>query len=87
MIVDGYDNYTNVVLNEKGEAVYRSLIHGEGFYHDVFKKFKGNFDRILMMGVSPVTMDDVTSGYNIASNITMKPQFNQMLELSSNHGK
>ena len=82
LIVDEYDNFTNDVLNVKGEAVYRALTHGEGFYRDVFKKFKGNFDRILMMGVSPVTMDDVTSGYNIASNITMKPQFNQMLGFS-----
>jgi len=82
LIIDEYDNFTNTVLNEKGEAVYRALTHGEGFYRDLFKLFKGNYDRILMIGVSPVTMDDVTSGYNIASNISMKPQFNQMLGFS-----
>jgi hypothetical protein len=82
LIIDEYDNFTNSVLNEKGENVYHALTHGEGFYRDLFKKFKGNYDRILMMGVSPVTMDDVTSGYNIASNITMHPEFNQMLGFS-----
>ena len=82
LIVDEYDNFTNAVLNEQGENVYHALTHGEGFYRDVFKLFKGMFSRILMMGVSPVTMDDVTSGYNIASNMTMKPQFNQMLGFS-----
>ena len=82
LIIDEYDNFTNTVLNEKGEAVYHALTHASGFYRDVFKKFKGNFDRILMMGVSPVTMDDVTSGYNIASNITMNPLFNLMLGFS-----
>ena len=82
LIIDEYDNFTNTVLNEKGEAVYRALTHGEGFYRDLFKQFKGNYNRILMIGVSPVTMDDVTSGYNIASNISMKPQFNQMLGFS-----
>lgn len=82
LIIDEYDNFTNAVLNEQGENVYRALTHGEGFYRDVFKLFKGMFSRILMMGVSPVTMDDVTSGYNISSNITMRPEFNQMLGFS-----
>jgi hypothetical protein len=82
LIVDEYDNFTNSVLNEQGEAVYHALTHATGFYRDVFKKFKGNFARILMMGVSPVTMDDVTSGYNIALNLTMDPRFNMLLGFS-----
>ena len=82
LIIDEYDNFTNNVLNEKGEAVYHALTHASGFYRDVFKLFKGNFDRILMVGVSSVTLDDVTSGYNIASNITMDPRFNMMLGFS-----
>ena len=48
----------------------------------IFKLFKGMFARILMMGVSPVTMDDVTSGFNIASNISLRPEFNMMLGFS-----
>lgn len=68
--------------NEKGEAVYHALTHASGFYRDVFKLFKGNFDRILMMGVSPVTLDDVTSGFNIAYNISTDPQFNMILGFS-----
>ncbi|MBQ9204593.1 MAG: ATP-binding protein [Prevotella sp.] len=82
LIIDEYDNFTNTVLNEKGEAVYHALTHASGFYRDVFKLFKGMFARILMMGVSPVTMDDLTSGYNIASNISMRPEFNLMLGFS-----
>ena len=82
LIVDEYDNFTNAVLSEDGEKVYHSLTHASGFYRSVFKKFKGNFDRILMLGVSPVTLDDLTSGYNIAANITMKPEFNMMLGFS-----
>lgn len=56
--------------------------HGTGFYRDVFKLFKPMFDRIIMLGVSPITLDDLTSGYNIALNITMDPWFNQMLGFS-----
>ena len=82
LIVDEYDNFTNTVLNEKGEGIYHAMTHASGFYRDVFKKFKGNYDRILMMGVSPVTLDDLTSGYNIATGITMDARFNQMLGFS-----
>lgn len=82
LIVDEYDNFTNVVLNVKGEQVYHAMTHAEGFYRGVFKQYKGMFDRILMMGVSPVTMDDVTSGYNIATSLTLDPDFNMMLGFS-----
>ena len=82
LIVDEYDNFTNNVLNIKGQEAYHALTHGTGFYRGVFKVFKGMFDRIIMLGVSPVTLDDLTSGYNIALNITMHPSFNQMLGFS-----
>ena len=83
LIIDEYDNFTNTVLNEQGEEVYWKMTHAEGFYRDVFKKFKGNFDRIFMTGVSPVTLDDVTSGYNIGWHISTKEPFNQMLGFST----
>ena len=79
LIIDEYDNFTNTILNEQGEAVYHAITHADGFYRDIFKKFKGNFERIFMTGVSPVTLDEVTSGFNIGWNITMKPEFNDML--------
>ena len=82
LIVDEYDNFTNNVLNIKGHEAYHALTHGTGFYRGVFKLFKGMFDRIIMLGVSPITLDDLTSGYNIALNITMDRRFNQMLGFS-----
>ena len=83
LIIDEYDNFTNTVLNEQGENVYWAITHAEGFYRDIFKKFKGSFERIFMMGVSPVTLDDVTSGYNIGWHISTKEEFNQMLGFST----
>ena len=82
LIVDEYDNFTNNVLNTKGHEAYHALTHGTGFYRDVFKVFKPMFDRIIMLGVSPITLDDLTSGYNIALNMTIDPRFNQMLGFS-----
>lgn len=83
LIIDEYDNFTNVILNERGENVYHAITHADGFYRDVFKKFKGNFERIFMMGVSPVTLDDVTSGFNIGWNISIKLEFDEMLGFST----
>ena len=83
LIIDEYDNFTNVVLSEKGEEVYHQMTHAEGFYRDVFKKFKGTFERIFFTGVSPVTLDDLTSGFNIGWNITTKRAFDKMLGFST----
>ncbi len=82
LILDEYDNFMNQMLRAEGSEPYRSITHGEGFYRSWFKLFKAAFDRIYMTGVSPVTMDDLTSGFNIATNISQKPQFNSMLGFS-----
>ena len=78
LIIDEYDNFTNIVLNEQGKDIYHALTHASGFYREIFKKFKGMFERIFMTGVSPVTLDDLTSGFNIGTNYTLNPQFNEM---------
>ncbi|WP_455587827.1 ATP-binding protein [Bacteroides sp.] len=82
LIIDEYDNFTNIVLNEQGNEVYHALTHASGFYREIFKKFKGMFERIFMTGVSPVTLDDLTSGFNIGWNISTDSQFNMMLGFS-----
>ena len=84
LIIDEYDNFTNNILSEEGEAVYHALTHAQGFYRDFFKLFKGMFQRIMMMGVSPVTVNDLNSGYNIGTNLSMDPMFNMMLGFSEN---
>ena len=83
LIIDEYDNFTNVVLSEKGEEVYHKMTHAEGFYRDVFKKFKGTFERIFFTGVSPVTLDDLTSGFNIGWNISTIFYFDKLLGFST----
>ena len=65
LIVDEYDNFTNVILSEHGQKMFHDLTHASGFYREYFKQFKGMFDRIFLMGVSPITLDDLSSGYNI----------------------
>ena len=82
VIVDEYDNFTNNILNEMGNDVYRSITHGMGFYRDFLKLFKAMASRFILIGVSPVTLDDATSGLNNFTNITAKYTFNMALGFS-----
>ena len=82
LIIDEYDNFTNVILSEGGKDVFRNLTHASGFYREYFKLFKAMFSRVFLIGVSPVTLDDLSSGYNIDWNISQDPRFNDMLGFS-----
>ena len=82
LIIDEYDNFTNQMIRATGVKDYRDITHGAGFYRNWFKKFKGEFDRIFMTGVSPVTMDDLTSGFNIAANLSLDAACNATLGFS-----
>ena len=79
--IDEYDNFTNTILAESRED-YETLCHGEGFFKQFFNELKvattgvdAPITRLFITGVTPVTMDDVTSGFNIATNISMDPTF------------
>lgn len=82
ILIDEYDNFTNTILAESGMAAYQELCHGDGFFKQFFTVLKAmttSLDapvkRIFITGVSPVTMDDVTSGFNIGTNLSMRPAF------------
>ena len=85
VLIDEYDNFANTVLAYHGEAAYQHFTHGEGFYRAFFATLKagteqgGGLERLFMTGVSPITLDDVTSGFNIAKNISLSPEFNELL--------
>lgn len=83
LILDEYDNFANNILVSYGNGMYRDLTHGSGFLREFLKVVKVHtesvIDRIYITGVSPVTMDDLTSGFNIADNYSTDPRFNNMI--------
>ena len=86
VLIDEYDNFANTMLAYHGAEAYHSFTHGGGFYRNFFATLKGGADRsggglerLFITGVSPVTMDDVTSGFNIGTNISLQPDFNEMV--------
>lgn len=83
LLIDEYDNFTNTILSSYGTERYRKATHGEGFIRGFFNVIKAAttgpgsaLERLFITGVSPVTMDDVTSGFNIGTNISVQPQSN-----------
>ncbi len=79
LLIDEYDNFANEVM-VANRSEYEALVMGEGFLKTIFKNVKGlsagrGIDRVFITGVSPIVMSDVSSGYNVASNITLHPKF------------
>ena len=89
LLIDEYDNFTNTILSTYGTERYNTMTHGEGLFRFFFNKVKelttgpdAAIRRMFITGVSPVSMDDVTSGFNIGTNITTEEEFNSIIGFS-----
>ena len=71
LFIDEYDHFTNKILS------------GAGYLRNFFDTIKSGTDssikRCFVTGVSPVTMDDLTSGFNIGTNYSTSPEFNELV--------
>ena len=79
VLIDEYDNFANTILSTVGEDAYWALTHGPGFFRSFFNGMKKGttgteapVTRSFITGVSPITMDDITSGYNIGKNVSLE---------------
>ena len=84
LFIDEYDHFTNAILSSPESLVrYTDETHGEGYLRTFFNKVKAgtysSIGRCFITGVSPVTMDDLTSGFNIGTNYSLSPKFNEMM--------
>ncbi len=84
LFIDEYDHFTNAILSD-AESLHRYTeeTHKEGYLRAFFNKVKAgtysSIKRCFITGVSPVTMDDLTSGFNIGTNYSLSPEFNEMM--------
>lgn len=83
LCIDEYDHFTNKILAEPQYMTnYRKQTHGEGYLRLFFNAVKAatstSLKRVFVTGVSPVTMDDLTSGFNIGTNYSLSAEFNEM---------
>jgi len=86
VIIDEYDNFANTILSDSGEEEYLAITQGEGFLRSFFNVIKAGttgsdtpISRLFMTGVSPIALDDVTSGFNIATNISLDLDIDEIL--------
>nr|VFJ49371.1 MAG: PD-(D/E)XK nuclease superfamily protein [Candidatus Kentron sp. DK] len=85
LLIDEYDNFANEVMaaQMKGQDRYAELVHGEGILKTVFKNVKGlsagqGLDKVFITGVSPVVMSDISSGYNVVKDISLRQEYHDL---------
>jgi hypothetical protein len=84
LLIDEYDNFANDLIGANEDNIYYEILSKTGFVRTFYEAIKsgaqeGAISRILMTGVSPIMLDDLTSGFNIASNITLDKEYNDLL--------
>ena len=84
LFIDEYDHFTNNILTDAARLdEYRSETHGAGYLRTFFNIIKSgtysSIERVFITGVSPVTLDDLTSGFNIGTNYSLSYGFNEMV--------
>ena len=85
IMIDEYDNFANTLFSSDEDA-YKVLTHGDGFFRLFFNVLKDMtsennalIGRIFISGVSPLTLSDVTSGFNIALNLSIDSNLNDAM--------
>ena len=88
LLVDEYDHFANELLSFDLDR-FKSNVSSNGFIRKFYESFKtatgeGIVDRIFITGVSPITLDSLTSGFNISDNISLNPIFHDMMGFTHN---
>ena len=84
LFIDEYDHFTNHILSDAAcLEEYKGETHGTGYLRTFFDTIKSgtysSIERVFITGVSPVTLDDLTSGFNIGTNYSLDYDFNEMV--------
>ena len=82
VIIDEYDHFANELLGFAPDK-FRDLVSKNGkvrkWYEILKKGTETVIDRIFITGVAPITLDSLTSGFNIGKDITQDVDFNEMM--------
>jgi len=86
LLIDEYDNFANELMIEhhkENPSRYKRLLSGEGIVKTLFKAVKSGasgrgLERVFVTGVAPVVLSDMSSGYNVATHIYLRREFNDL---------
>ncbi len=84
VIIDEYDNFTNQLITSRRDADYYAVTGRDSFLKNFYKTIKDGVEdqsigRVFITGVLPITVDDLTSGFNIGNVISLEPLLVSML--------
>ena len=86
IIIDEYDHFANDMIASKmylGEEHYEKAVWAGSQVRDFYETLKANtrtvIDKIFITGITPVMLDDLTSGFNISNNLSLKVSYNEIL--------
>jgi hypothetical protein len=88
LLIDEYDHFTNELFAFNTE-LFKEIVSRNGWvrkFYEVIKQFMGEgiIDRFFATGVTSVTLDSMTSGFNVAQNITLDNKFHEMAGFTEN---
>ena len=90
VIIDEYDHFANELLGFNTNQ-FKNLVSKNGkvrkWYEILKKGTESVVDRIFITGVAPITLDSLTSGFNISSDKTQDERFNEMMGFTENELK
>jgi len=83
LIIDEYDHFANAILGEDLD-LFKDIVGKGGFVRSFYESIKtatleGVIDRLFITGVTSITLDSLTSGFNIAKNISYNKAFSQAI--------
>jgi hypothetical protein len=83
LLIDEYDHFTNEILLRNLEE-FKTSVSLNGYVRKFYEVIKtasqsGVVDRFFITGVSPVTLDALTSGFNIAKQLTLRREFHDVM--------
>ena len=83
LMIDEYDHFAHSILGSSLER-FQEIVGRGGFMRSFYETVKtatmeGIIDRFFITGVTSITLDSMTSGFNIGENITHHRDFNQVL--------
>ena len=88
VLIDEYDHFANELVAFHLDE-FKKIVGKNGWVRKFYEEIKkgsdeGIIERIFITGIAPLTMDSLTSGFNIASNITLDPALNEMCGFTKN---
>jgi hypothetical protein len=82
LLIDEYDNFANSILGSDIDK-FKDIICKGGFVRSFYESIKeatqsGVIDRFFITGVTAITLDSLSSGFNMSDNITNHRDYNSL---------